>query len=243
MSDIKGKIHSFETLGTLDGPGVRFIAFMQGCPLRCGCCHNPDTWQLDGAQEYTPQEVFEKARRFKPYFGAQGGLTLSGGEPLLQPEFGERLFSLCRQNKITTCLDTSGCVLNDEVLKLLDYTDTVLLDIKYTNEADYKRYTGGSLAKTLDFLRVLNEKGIDTWLRQVIISGKNDSDENIRLLAEISAAHTCVKKTQLLAFHKMCEEKYERLAVPFPFKDIEPTSAKRLQQLQQKIDTILNNLK
>lgn len=235
---IKGKIHSFETLGTLDGPGVRFIVFMQGCPLRCGCCHNPDTWRFDGGEEYTAQAVFEKAQRFKPYFGAIGGITLSGGEALMQPRFGAQLFKMCKANGITTCLDTSGCTINDDVLELLNHTDTVLLDIKYTTEQGYKQYTGGSLAATLDFLRVLDEKGIDTWLRQVIISGKNDDDENLSRLADIAKTYKCVKKTQLLAFRKMCTEKYEKLRIEFPFGNIDETSPEKLDELQKKLDLL-----
>ena len=134
INEIKGRVHSFQSLGTLDGPGVRFVVFMQGCPLRCRCCHNPDTWECEGGEEYTPSEIIEKVTRYREYFGEKGGITLSGGEPLLQASFAECLFSLSKSAGINTCLDTSGIILTDEVKRLLAVTDRVLLEIKYTNE-------------------------------------------------------------------------------------------------------------
>ena len=121
-------------MGALDGPGIRFVVFMQGCPLRCGCCHNPDTWAMDGGKEYTPAELVGRAVRYKEYFGSEGGVTVSGGEPLLQPEFVRELFRLCHEAGINTCLDTSGCIMNDEVRLLLSETDRVLLDVKSGND-------------------------------------------------------------------------------------------------------------
>ena len=134
MSEIKGKIHSFQSLGTIDGPGVRFVIFMQGCPLRCGCCHNPDTWAFEGGSHYTAREVMDKAKRYREYFGKDGGITVSGGEPLMQVEFVLELFKLCKIEGINTCLDTSGCLLNSQIIELLKFTDRVLLDVKYTDE-------------------------------------------------------------------------------------------------------------
>ena len=134
---INGKIHSIQSLGTVDGPGVRFVVFLQGCPLRCSCCHNPDTWETAGGVETSPLEIVNKAERFKEYFGKTGGITLSGGEPIIQADFCREIFALCKDRGIGTCLDTSGCVLNEGVKKLLDLTDRVLLDVKYTNGEDY----------------------------------------------------------------------------------------------------------
>ena len=127
MSNLKGKINSIQTLGTVDGPGVRFVVFAQGCNLRCGCCHNPDTWDVFGGTEYSPLELAEKAEKYKGYFGKEGGVTLSGGEPLIQSEFSAEFFKECHKRNIHTCLDTSGSIINDSVKKLLDYTDLVLL--------------------------------------------------------------------------------------------------------------------
>ena len=170
-------------MGTLDGPGVRFVAFTQGCPLRCACCHNPETWGLNGGTVYTAEQVVNRALKYKEYFGKTGGITLSGGEPLLQPEFTAEIFKLCRENGINTCLDTSGCEpLADFVL---DYTDYCLLDIKYTTDEQYKKYVGCSLAQPTYFLKQLNDRNIPTRIRQVIIKGLNDTPESIKRLKEL----------------------------------------------------------
>lgn len=221
---MKGYIHSIQSMGTLDGPGVRFVAFLQGCDLRCGCCHNPDTWGAGGTA-YTPEEIVDKAARFKEYFGGTGGVTLSGGEPLLQADFCREVFALCHQNGINTCLDTSGSILDDSVKAVLQETDRVLLDIKYTEPALYERHVGCSLSAPLTFLVYLNEKGIKTTLRQVIIPTLNDTEENVGALKAIAAAHACVDTVELLPFNKICQTKYDNLGIPFPFADL-PTPTK-----------------
>lgn len=214
---MKGRIHSIQSLGTVDGPGVRGVVFMQGCPLRCGYCHNPDTWDREGGEETTPQAVFEKIRRLKPYFKNGGGLTVSGGEPLLQAAFVRELFALCHEAGIHTCLDTSGCIWNDEAAALLEVTDLVLLDIKMTNDADYRAHIGCILAKPLAFLDRLWERGIPVWIRQVIVPGVNDNEENILRLKELLAGRDNVQRVQLLPFKKICASKYENMGIPFPF--------------------------
>ena len=156
-----GRIHSIQSVGTVDGAGVRTVVFMQGCPLRCGYCHNPDTWDTEGGEIVEAEELFQKIRRFAPYFGEEGGVTLSGGEVLLQPGFGTELFSLCKAKGLNTALDTSGCLWNEEIDSLLSVTDLVLLDIKMTTDADYREYVGCPLAKPLFFLQKLEEKGFN----------------------------------------------------------------------------------
>ena len=213
-----GYIHSFQSMGTLDGPGVRFLVFMQGCPLRCGYCHNPDTWDLNAYSiTASPDEVMEKVVRFRNYFGRDGGITVAGGEALLQAEFVKELFTLCKEAGIHTCLDTSGCIWNMETEKLLSVTDLVLLDIKMTSEEDYKVYTKGSLRQTLFFLSKLEERQIDTWIRHVVIPGFNDDEEDLNKLYALVRGYRCVKQTDLLPFRKLCREKYERMGIPFPF--------------------------
>ena len=220
------QVHSIQSLGTLDGPGVRFVVFTQGCPLRCKCCHNPDTWTLDGGQNFSAEELARRATRYKEYFGTAGGITVSGGEPLLQAAEVAQLFTLCKAEGIHTCLDTSGCILNDEVQGLLSVTDRVLLDIKYTNDADYHAHVGCSLTPVLDFLSELNRRNLPTTLRQVIIPGLNDDEDNICALAKIRAAHPCVDKVELLPFRKLCSTKYEAMSIPFPLAaNPEPTAA------------------
>ena len=221
-----GKVHSIQSLGTVDGPGVRSVVFMQGCPLRCGCCHNPDTWELDSGTEYTPEEIVKKVIRFKEYFGANGGITVSGGEPLLQARFVKEVFELCHKEEINTCLDTSGCVLNDEVKDLLSVCDRVLLDIKYTDEGMYREYVGCEFSQVLGFLEYLNAQKIPTTLRQVTIPTLNDNEESVKSLKAVAERHLCVDKVELLPFRKICQTKYDSMGVEFKFGDIsEPDSS------------------
>ena len=220
----KGRVHSVQSLGALDGPGVRFVVFMQGCPLRCGCCHNPDTWEREGGSLYTAEELVERATHYREYFGKEGGITVSGGEPLLQADFVRELFSLCHERGINTCLDTSGCILNDGVKELLRVTDRVLLDVKYTADALYREYVGCGMETPLAFLDYLNAQGIPVTLRQVIIPTLNNSEENIVALKRIAQAHPCVDKVELLPFRKICQVKYDKMGMKFRFADIpEPT--------------------
>ena len=227
-----GHIHSFQSLGTVDGPGVRFVVFLQGCPLRCGCCHNPDTWELQTGKVFSSEQVLEKILRCRDYFGKEGGVTLSGGEPLLQAAFARELFSLCKAEGIHTCLDTSGCIWNREVASLLEVTDLVLLDIKYTNEEDYRRYVGCSMEQPLRFLAELDKRGILTTLRQVIIPTLNDTEENILRLKQLALAHPCVNKIELLPFRKICESKYNSMGIPFPFAQYETPTKEKMNALQ-----------
>lgn len=231
-----GSLHSFQSLGTVDGPGVRFVVFFQGCPLRCGCCHNPDTRDMAAGKPFTPKEVLEKVLRCRSYFGKDGGITLSGGEPLMQAAFAKELFALCKAEGIHTCLDTSGCLWNEDVEELLTVTDLVLLDIKYTNDQDYKRYAGCSMEQPLHFLSELNKRGIPTTLRQVIIPPLNDGKENILRLKEIGKEHPCVNKIELLPFRKICESKYENMGIPFPFAKYDSPAKEKMSALQALLD-------
>ena len=233
---MKIKVHSFQSLGTVDGPGLRFVVFTQGCNLRCGCCHNPDTWNMAEGKEYTPQEIVARVVRFKEYFGTEGGITVSGGEPLLQAEGVKELFELCHENGVNTCLDTSGSIMNPKVKELLEVTDRVLLDIKYTSEELYKTHVGCSLQASLDFLSYLNEKNIPVTLRQVIIPGLNDNEENILKLKSIADSHSFVDKTELLPFRKICQVKYDKLGLEFPFAHVpEPDKA-----LMDELDRLIH---
>ncbi len=214
-----GRIHSFQSLGTVDGPGIRSVIFMQGCPLRCVCCHNPDTWDFAGGTEMTTDELVNKVLRYKTYYGQNGGITVSGGEPLMQAEFLTELFKNLKRHGIHIALDTSGCVLNDNVKDLLGYTDLVLLDFKYTNKSDYLKYTKMEMSKAQGFLDYLQETNKKTWLRYVVIPDLNDSDESFAKLFELKNQYSCVKKIELLPFRKLCLEKYDEMGIEFPLKD------------------------
>ena len=230
---ILGQVHSIQSLGTVDGPGLRFVVFLQGCNLRCKCCHNPDTWDIKSEKQFTAEEIVEKAIKYKEYFGEKGGITISGGEPILQADFCYEIFKLCHENGINTCLDTSGSIFNDSVKKLLTETDRVLLDIKYTNNNDYLENVGCSLEKPLEFLEYLNENKIPTTIRQVIIPTINDSEENIEKLNEIVQKHTCIDKVELLPFKKICQTKYDNMKIEFPFGHLDTPTKETMNKLNK----------
>ncbi len=235
----EGRVHSIQTLGTLDGPGVRFVVFMQGCRLRCGCCHNPDTWAESGGTLYSPEALAEKAARYTAYFGDTGGITVSGGEPLLQAAFVEALFTACHERGIHTCLDTAGFALDDTILSLLSQTDRVLLDIKYTTDALYRRHVGCSIDVPLTFLQTLNTLQKPTTVRQVVVPGLHDNAENIEALAAIVRQYPCIDKTELLPFRKLCTVKYEAMGIPFPFAGYATPPADEMQRLETQLAALL----
>ena len=227
-----GRVHSFQSLGTVDGPGVRFVVFLSGCPLRCKCCHNPDTWDINAGTEYSAEEIVKRAVRYKEYFGTDGGITLSGGEPLLQAGFAKEIFTLCKKEGINTCLDTSGSIINDKTEALLGVTDRVLLDIKYTNEEQYKQNVGCSLSSVLEFLKLADKNKIPVTLRQVIIPTVNDNEENILKLKKIKEEFECVDKVELLPFKKICQMKYDALKIEFPFGCKREPSKEEMEKLK-----------
>ncbi len=232
---MNGNIHSFQSLGAVDGPGLRYMVFMQGCNLRCLYCHNPDTWDFHGGAAYTPGQVYEQLKRYKPYFKNGGGVTVSGGEPLCQAEFVYELFGLCKQDGIHTCLDTGGQPASEAALRLLSVTDLCLLDIKATNESAYRKLCGIGLDIPLKFLGALDERGIPTWIRHVVVPGLNDTKENIESLNTLLLPYSCIEKVELLAFHTMCLEKYKALGIPFPLADTPPMDEKALLALTENL--------
>ena len=233
---VNGRVHSIQSMGTLDGPGVRFVVFLQGCPLRCHCCHNPDTWDFDGGKVYSAKELVTRALRYREYFGKEGGVTVSGGEPLMQATFVTEFFKSCHEAGLNTCLDTSGCILTPEVKKLLTYTDRVLLDIKYTTEENYHTYVGCGMAAPMAFLDYLEAEGIAVTLRQVIIPTVNAKKADILKLKEIAELHKNVDKVELLPFRKICQVKYDSMEKDFPFAHIpEPTKA-QMMALEEILD-------
>ena len=230
-----GYIHSIETMGLVDGPGIRVVVFMQGCPLRCSFCHNPDTWETEGGTVYTPEALLAEAVRFREYFAHGGGVTLSGGEPLLQASFAAAYFRLCKENGLSTCLDTSGCILNDGVRALLSVTDRVLLDIKYPSDEGYRKHVGCSLSAPLAFLSELENRKIPTTLRTVVIPTLTDTEEHEAFLAQLARTHACVDAVECLPFKKICSVKYESMGIPFPFADIPAADAQAALAMQTRI--------
>ncbi len=225
-----GKIHSFQSLGTLDGPGIRYIIFMHGCNLHCGYCHNVDVCKGD-YKEYSADEIIGRVVRFKEYFSDEGGITISGGEPLLQAEFLNELFDLCKENGIKTCIDTSGSLWNEEINKLLDKTDLVLLDIKMTDDELYQKHIGCPIDKPLNFLNKIQEKGKRCWIRYVVVQGLNDSEDEIRRLKKLCDLYNCIDKIELLPFKKICKTKYVEMNMEFPFDIYSETSQEIIDKL------------
>lgn len=230
---MEGRIHSFESMGCADGPGVRFVVFFQGCPLRCAYCHNPDTWSRKGGELYTADAIVEKALRYTPYFGEEGGITLSGGEPLLQAEFAAELLKTAKQAGLHTALDTSGMAGEAHWGEVLQYTDLVMADVKFTTEEDYKTHGGGSLETLLRFLKAAEEAGVPVWLRHVVVPGLTDGDLD-EVLA-IADRFSNVKKVEPLPFKKICSVKYNALGLPFPLADTPECDSTLLDKLKNTV--------
>ena len=216
---MKGRVNSFQSMGAVDGPGIRFVVFLQGCPLCCAYCHNPDTWDRDGGDEYSVDEVLQKALRCRSYFGEQGGVTVSGGEPLLQWKFVSELFRRLKAEGIHTALDTSGIGSLDGARQVLEYTDLVLCDLKFPAEDEYEKYCKGSLRQVLSFLELTEKRNVPLWIRHVVVPGLTDSEESASEIVRLAGQYGNLEKVELLPFRKLCIPKYEALGIPFPLKD------------------------
>ncbi len=237
------RIHSFESLATLDGDGVRYAIYLNGCPLRCVYCHNPDTWGVSG-EDYSAEDLFNKIKRYKPYFGQNGGVTFSGGEPLLSAHFINEVAPLLKEANINYALDTSGQVdMNEETKKAIMNSELVILDLKFWDNDSYFKYTGKTIAKTLTTLYFLNAIQKRTWIRTVIVPGINDSKEALDKYIEILKLYPFIEKYELLGFHTMGFFKYENLGIDNPLKDVPPMDQDKLKDLQSYVDSKLKNSK
>lgn len=227
-----GRIHSFESFGTVDGPGIRFVVFVQGCPMRCQYCHNPDTWVVDGGKEYSAEQVAQNALRYKNYFAGGGGVTVSGGEPLMQIPFVTQLFTILKQNGVHTALDTSGVLFTPSNKPLIDdllaVTDLVLLDIKHIDDEGHKGLTGHSNQNVLAFAKYLSDIGKPMWIRHVLVSGITDNDEYLKSLSQFISGLKTVQKVEVLPYHTMGVSKYEKLGVDYPLKGLQPPQKERI---------------
>lgn len=230
---MQGFVHSFETMGCADGPGVRFIAFLQGCPLRCEYCHNPDTWAPQKGQVYSASDIVEKAMRYQTYFGKDGGLTVSGGEPLAQSKFLIELLKVAKQHGLHTAIDTSCSAGEADWEQVLKYTDLVLADLKFSTEDAYQKHCGGSLETVLRFLKATEKAGVDLWIRHVVVPGLTDTD--LPEIIKIATQFSNLKRIELLPFRKLCKAKYENLGIPFPLVDTPECDATLLDSLKEQI--------
>ncbi len=234
---MKGYIHSVQSMGTVDGPGVRAVVFGGGCSLRCSYCHNPDTWDVNSLEAIDSIELSKKIMRYYPYI-KNGGVTFSGGEPLCQAEFFLELGELLKNEGLHIAIDTSGHSENPRAKELLELCDLVLLDVKFTNEEDYKKYTGGSLETVIELLDWLESCGKPVWIRQVIIPNINDSEENIRRLAKILKPYKNIEKVELLPFKKLCLEKYKALNIPFPLENTPEMAKEQVESLENLLKSL-----
>lgn len=226
MSEILGNIHSIETCGTVDGPGIRFVVFMQGCPMRCLYCHNPDTWELNTNKQLSVSEIIKQYESVKEF--CKGGITATGGEPLMQQDFVTELFKEAKTINIHTALDTSGILFNPQNTtktdELLKYTDLVLLDIKHISDEEHVKLTTHSNKNILAFAQYLSEINKPAWIRHVIVPGINDKEEYFIKLGEFLGELNNIKALDVLPYHDMAIPKYENLGIEYPLKGIPPLS-------------------
>lgn len=226
-----GRVHSCQSLGAVDGPGLRYVIFLQGCPLRCAYCHNPDTWAFEGGEQATVESLLQKVRRCAPYL-KEGGVTVTGGEPLAQSGFVAALFAALRAEGFHTALDTSGAGDLGAARAVLAHTDLVLADLKFSTEQDYRRYAGGSLEHTLAFLELAQKMQVPLWLRHVVVPGLTDGPEHAARFAALAHRYENLQRVELLPFRKLCLEKYRALGLPFPLTAAPEAGPEHLRHLR-----------
>lgn len=247
MTEVKkeviGRVHSTESFGSVDGPGIRFITFMQGCRMRCQFCHNPDTWNLQKGTPYTPQQLLDEAIQYSAFWGDKGGITVSGGEPLLQVEFLLEYFKLAKAQGINTCIDTCGAPFTREdpwfstFNELLEYTDLILYDLKHIRRDGHIKLTGLPNDNIIELAKYLSEVNQPVWIRHVLVPSRTDYDELLMELGDFVATLNNVKKFEVLPYHKLGVYKYEALGIPYPLKGIEPPSQERVENAKRLLRT------
>ena len=237
----RGLIHSIESFGTVDGPGIRYVVFLKGCPMRCLYCHNPDTWTVDGAEEISAEEILADYRKKRDFY-KKGGITVSGGEPLTQIDFLIELFSAAKKEGIHTCLDTSGIVFDPDDSALLEkfdllisHTDLVMLDIKHIDAQKHKALTGRDNSRILAFARYLDSKGVEVWIRHVIVEGYTDSPDDLKALGKFLATLKHVKALDVLPYHAMGEAKYRELGISYTLEGMKPYPRDKAQKAKEHI--------
>lgn len=240
-----GKIHSFFAGGTVDGPGIRFVIFMKGCPLRCLYCHNPDTWTMDNAELHEAKDVVNDALRYKGYFKTGGGVTVSGGEPLMQIDFVIELFKLFKEQNVHTALDTSGIIFdkeNKELMakfdELIKYTDLVLLDIKHIDNNEHIKLTGKSNKNVLEFAKYLSDNRVHMWIRHVLVPNITLNDEYLIKTKEFIDTLDTVDKIEVLPYHTMGVVKYKNLGIPYRLEGVEPPTKDEVKHAKYLLGVI-----
>lgn len=236
-----GRIHSIETMGLVDGPGIRVVIFFAGCRLRCAFCHNPDTWSLDSGKEVSEIDLVEKVKRYKNYFDKSGGgVTCSGGEPLMQPEFLIAFLKMCKENGIRTAVDTAGFGrgMYGEILK---YTDLVLLDVKHIDADGYRKLTGGDMKEFYKFLDEVNKSDAEVWIRHVMVPGITDNYESMDKLINIIKKVKRVTKFEVLPYHTLGVKKYNELGIEYRLKDVKPMDKDKALKFENYVNERIKN--
>ena len=243
MSEVKGYIHSTESFGSVDGPGVRFIIFVSGCPMRCQFCHNPDTWKMQDGELKTTDELLKTALRYKSYWKDKGGITVSGGEPLMQMDFLIDLFKKAKEQGVHTNIDTSGAVFTKEepffgkLQELLKYTDMLMLDIKHIDDEQHKILTGQTNKNILDMARYLSDTGKPVWIRHVLVPERSDKDEYLHRLHDFIETLDDVEKVEVLPYHTLGAYKWKELGYDYKLEGIDPPTQERIENANRILET------
>lgn len=239
MSEIKGRIHSVESFGSADGPGVRYIVFLKGCNMRCQYCHNPDTWAKDGGELMTPEEVLKKALRYKTYWKEKGGITVSGGEALLQIDFVTELFRLAKEKGVNTCLDTSGNPFSmEEPFKskfdeLMKYTDLFMLDIKHIDDTAHRKLTGQTNQNILEMAAYLSDHGKEMWIRHVLVPGITTEEDGLHRLRSFLDTLKTVERVEVLPYHTLGVFKWKELGIPYQLEGVDPPTKEQIDRAKE----------
>lgn len=239
----KGYIHSTESFGSVDGPGVRFVIFTAGCPMRCQFCHNPDTWKMEAGTQYIADELLNKAMKYRSYWGSKGGITVSGGEPLLQIDFLTELFQKAKKEGIHTTIDTSGNPFTREepffgkFQKLMEVTDLVMLDIKHIDDEQHKILTGHTNQNILDLAQYLSDTGKPVWIRHVLVPERSDKDEYLEKLHTFIKTLNNVEKVEVLPYHTLGSYKWKEMGMEYPLEGIDPPTKERVENANRILET------
>ena len=241
-----GRIHSVESFGTVDGPGIRLVVFLQGCSLRCIYCHNPDTWELSGGKEISADEIIEMFLKNRSFY-KNGGITLTGGEPLLQCSFATEIFKKAKELSIHTCLDTSGAPFNEKtrekIDELLNFTDLVMLDIKHIEANFHKTLTGVSNENVLNFAKHLEKRNIPVWIRHIIVEGYTDKPEDLISLGEFIGTLKNLKALDVLPYHTLGVNKYKELSIPYKLDGVKPLPLEKAIKAKEFIMKGIKNIR
>lgn len=247
MGETLGRVHSVESFGSADGPGVRYIVFLKGCNMRCKYCHNPDTWagcgENDGAKLMTPQEVLKTAMRYKAYWKQTGGITVSGGEALLQIDFVTELFRLAKENGVNTCLDTSGNPFTrkepffGKFNELMKYTDLFMLDIKHIDDEEHKKLTGQTNKNILDMAQYLSDNGKKMWIRHVLVPEITTDEKYLKQLREFIDTLKTVDRVEVLPYHTLGVFKWKELGIPYQLEGVEPPTKEQIESAKRILNS------